>query len=143
MLQVGVKAPGTANSTTLRPAKIVSVDTFWVPSAVIIRKSDCGNLSPILMVMISIPVPCEAMHLSDDDILFKRQIAPGHGQLELGPLKPPRIGGARERQHAGAAAIELRRVKIARIPALDEDIQIIRHLSRKSEPEPELTVGDL
>ena len=26
MLQVGVKAPGTANSTTLRPAKTTSVD---------------------------------------------------------------------------------------------------------------------
>src|SRR5205823_1692021 len=142
MLQVGVKAPGTANSTTLRPAKIVSVATFWVPSAVIIRKSDCGSLSPILMVMISFPV-CEAMHLGDDDILFKREVAADHRQLERSSREPQRIGGARQRQHAGVAALELRRVKIARILALDENIEILRQLSSKSEPEPELTAGNI
>ena len=33
--QVGVKAPGTANSTTLRPAKYASVETWSMPSAVL------------------------------------------------------------------------------------------------------------
>ena len=51
MLQVGVKAPGTPNSTTLRPEKSTSVDIFCGPSAVVTVKSTAGSLSPGLIVM--------------------------------------------------------------------------------------------
>src|SRR5450432_1405741 len=50
-LQVGVKAPGTANSTTFFPLKISSVDTSFGPSAVAIISFIDGIVSPTLIVM--------------------------------------------------------------------------------------------
>ena len=52
LLQVGVKAPGTANSTTFLPLKMSSV-VFGLlgPSAVITRNVALGSLSPTLMGM--------------------------------------------------------------------------------------------
>ena len=52
LLQVGVKAPGTANSTTFLPLKMSSV-VFGLlgPSAVWARNVALGNLSPTLMGM--------------------------------------------------------------------------------------------
>ena len=52
LLQVGVKAPGTANSATFLPLKMSSV-VFGLlgPSAVITRNVALGNLSPTLMGM--------------------------------------------------------------------------------------------
>src|SRR5215475_8498362 len=92
MLQVGVNAPGTAKSTTLRPEKIVSVDTFCVPSAVIIRKSDCGSLSPTLIAIGLCPcLVCGNVHLIHGDFLFKRQARADHRDLERRALEAPRI----------------------------------------------------
>src|SRR5579875_303698 len=51
LLQVGVKAPGTANSATLRPLKTSSVVLGFGPSAVITRKVALGTLSQTLMGM--------------------------------------------------------------------------------------------
>ncbi|MGT2467959.1 hypothetical protein ACVOMV_28775 [Mesorhizobium atlanticum] len=51
MLQVGVKAPGTPNSTTFLPAKISSPVIGLAPSAVITLKFDAGSFSPTEMVM--------------------------------------------------------------------------------------------
>src|SRR6185437_2670775 len=50
LLQVGVKAPGTANSTTFLPLKMSSV-VFGLlgPSAVCVRNVVLGNLSPTLI----------------------------------------------------------------------------------------------
>ena len=52
LLQVGVKAPGTANSATFLPLKISSV-VFGLlgPSAVVTRNVALGSLSPTLMGM--------------------------------------------------------------------------------------------
>ncbi len=52
LLQVGVNAPGTANSTTFLPLKISSV-VFGLlgPSAVMTRNVALGNLSPTLIGM--------------------------------------------------------------------------------------------
>src|ERR1700690_1666962 len=52
LLQVGVKAPGTANSATFLPLKMSSV-VFGLlgPSAVITRNVALGNLSPTLIGM--------------------------------------------------------------------------------------------
>src|ERR1041384_7070934 len=52
LLQVGVKAPGTANSATFLPLKMSSV-VFGLlgPSAVWVRNVALGNLSPTLMGM--------------------------------------------------------------------------------------------
>src|SRR6185295_15005129 len=52
LLQVGVKAPGTANSTTFLPLKMSSVVFGFGPSAVITVKLALGMRSPTLMVMI-------------------------------------------------------------------------------------------
>src|SRR6267378_7547338 len=49
--QVGVKAPGTANSTTFLPLKISSVVCGLGPSAVITVNVVVGRRSPTLMVM--------------------------------------------------------------------------------------------
>src|SRR5580698_9435305 len=51
-LQVGVKAPGTANSTTFFPLKISSVDTSFGPSAVAIISFIDGIVSPTLIAMV-------------------------------------------------------------------------------------------
>ena len=53
--QVGVKAPGTANSATFLPAKISSVVIGLGPSAVPAEKVAAGSLSPTLMVMVCLP----------------------------------------------------------------------------------------
>src|ERR1043166_4831072 len=50
--QVGVNAPGTANSTTFLPLKISSVDCGFGPSAVIVMNVALGKRSPTLMAMI-------------------------------------------------------------------------------------------
>src|SRR5260370_17696545 len=49
--QVGVKAPGTAKSTTFLPLKNSSVVTSLTPSGVISLNFADGTLSPTLMVM--------------------------------------------------------------------------------------------
>src|SRR5580704_8867198 len=51
-LQVGVKAPGTANSTTFLPLKMSSVDTSLGPSDVAIISFIDGIVSPTLIVMV-------------------------------------------------------------------------------------------
>src|SRR3978361_1639674 len=51
-LQVGVKAPGTANSTTFLPLKMSSVDTSFGPSGVAIISFIDGIVSPTLIVMV-------------------------------------------------------------------------------------------
>src|ERR1700690_2238254 len=51
-LQVGVKAPGTANSTTFLPLNISSVATSFGPSAVAIISFIDGIASPTLIVMV-------------------------------------------------------------------------------------------
>ena len=51
LLQVGVKAPGTANSATFLPLKMSSVVFGFGPSAVITRNVALGRLSPTLMGM--------------------------------------------------------------------------------------------
>src|SRR5476651_1188213 len=51
LVQVGVKAPGTANRATFLPLKISSVVLGLGPSAVITRKVAVGSLSPTLMGM--------------------------------------------------------------------------------------------
>ena len=50
-LQVGVKAPGTANRTTFLPLKISSVEISFGPSAVATISFMDGILSPTLIVM--------------------------------------------------------------------------------------------
>src|SRR5512141_425385 len=53
LLQVGVKAPGTANSATFLPLKMSSVVLGLLgPSAVITRNVALGSLSPTLMGMV-------------------------------------------------------------------------------------------
>ena len=52
--QVGVNAPGTANSTTFLPLKISSVVFGFGPSPVITVKVALGRRSPTLIAMISI-----------------------------------------------------------------------------------------
>ena len=49
--QVGVKAPGTANSTTFLPLNISSVVFGFGPSAVITVNVALGTRSPTLMAM--------------------------------------------------------------------------------------------
>src|SRR5918996_5315453 len=51
LLQVGVKAPGTANSTTFLPLNTSSVVLGFGPSAVMTRNVALGNVSPTLMAM--------------------------------------------------------------------------------------------
>ena len=51
LVQVGVKAPGTANSATFLPLKMSSVVFGLGPSAVMTRNVALGNLSPTLMGM--------------------------------------------------------------------------------------------
>ena len=51
LLQVGVKAPGTANSATFRPLKTSSVVFQTGPSVVMTRNFTSGNRSPTLMGM--------------------------------------------------------------------------------------------
>jgi len=51
LLQVGVKAPGTANNTTFLPLKISSVVLGLGPSPVMTRNVALGSLSPTLMGM--------------------------------------------------------------------------------------------
>jgi hypothetical protein len=50
-LQVGVNAPGTANSTTFLPLKISSVEVSLGPSAVAIISFMDGIWSPTLIVI--------------------------------------------------------------------------------------------
>src|SRR4051794_19479254 len=50
-LQVGVKAPGTANSTTFLPLKMSSVEVSFGPSGVAIISFIDGIVSPTLIVM--------------------------------------------------------------------------------------------
>ena len=50
-LQVGVNAPGTANSTTFLPLKMSSVETSFGPSGVAIISFMDGIVSPTLIVM--------------------------------------------------------------------------------------------
>src|SRR6202790_683595 len=52
--QVGVKAPGTANSTTFLPLNNSSAVFGFGPSAVITMKEPLGTRSPTLIAMISI-----------------------------------------------------------------------------------------
>ena len=52
--QVGVKAPGRANSATFLPPKKSSVVTGLGPSAVASVRVTLGSLSPTLMVMGSV-----------------------------------------------------------------------------------------
>src|ERR1700728_3500517 len=52
LLQVGVKAPGTANSTTRLPLNISSVVFTAGPSAPITRNFASGSRSPILIGMV-------------------------------------------------------------------------------------------
>src|SRR5665647_3555673 len=52
LVQVGVKAPGTANRATFLPLKMSSVVLGLGPSAVITRNVAFGNLSPTLMGMV-------------------------------------------------------------------------------------------
>src|SRR3982750_1139008 len=54
LLQVGVNAPGTANSTTFLPLNSSSVVFGFGPSAVITVKEPFGTRSPTLIAMISI-----------------------------------------------------------------------------------------
>src|SRR5271170_40526 len=54
--QVGVKAPGTANSTTFLPLNNSSVVFGFGPSAVITMKVPLGTRSPTLIAMVSILV---------------------------------------------------------------------------------------
>jgi len=49
--QVGVKAPGTANSTTFLPLKNSVLSTSFMPSGVICFIFAAGILSPTLMVI--------------------------------------------------------------------------------------------
>jgi len=49
--QVGVKAPGSANTTTLRPLKNSPVFTGWGPLSVIFIRVASGILSPALMAI--------------------------------------------------------------------------------------------
>ena len=56
MLQVGVKAPGTPNSTTFLPAKISSLVRGVGPSAVMIVKVEFGIGSPTLIVIARNPL---------------------------------------------------------------------------------------
>src|SRR6187401_3062448 len=51
LLQVGVKAPGTANSTTFLPLNNSSVVIGFGPSPVITVKLPLGTLSPTLIAM--------------------------------------------------------------------------------------------
>ena len=53
--QVGVKAPGTAISTTLRPGKMSAEARGAGPSSVITVKVASGTLSPTLMLMLVVP----------------------------------------------------------------------------------------
>src|ERR671913_2550994 len=50
--QVGVKAPGTATSTTLRPLNTSSVVFGFGPSGVITRKVAWGSVWPTWIVMV-------------------------------------------------------------------------------------------
>ena len=52
---VGVNAPGSANSTTLLPEKMESVEIFSGPLAPIMNKLTVGILSPTAMVMMRSP----------------------------------------------------------------------------------------
>src|SRR5476649_1730548 len=54
--QVGVKAPGTENNTTLRPLNSCSVVMFDGPSLVICLSVAAGTRSPTLIVIVSLPV---------------------------------------------------------------------------------------
>src|SRR5262245_9560874 len=49
--QVGVKAPGRANSTTVLPLNRSSVEMVWMPSEFLYFRFVAGILSPTLMVM--------------------------------------------------------------------------------------------
>src|SRR6185312_17125165 len=53
--QVGVNAPGTANSTTFLPLKISSVVFGFGPSGVITVNVELGTRSPTLIAMITHP----------------------------------------------------------------------------------------
>src|SRR5262245_35119208 len=55
LLQVGVKAPGTANSTTFLPLKSSSLVLGLGPSAVITMNVAAGTRSPTLIAMIKSP----------------------------------------------------------------------------------------
>ena len=55
--QTPVKAPGTAKSTTLRPANSDSLGTSAMPPSPFSRKVAAGNRSPIAMVMDVAPFP--------------------------------------------------------------------------------------
>src|SRR5579862_1624599 len=57
LVQVGVNAPGTANSATFLPLKMSSVVFGLGPSAVMTRNVALGNLSPTLMGM-GVPLGC-------------------------------------------------------------------------------------
>jgi hypothetical protein len=54
--QVGVKAPGTANSATVLPLKMSSVVTGAGPSAVLVMKVAAGSVSPTLIAMGRFPL---------------------------------------------------------------------------------------
>ena len=81
MLQVGVKAPGTAKSTTLRPANTVSVENFCVPSAVTVRNSALGSRSPILIIA-AYSLGFARFELADGYVLFKTNVTCHHGQRQ-------------------------------------------------------------
>src|SRR3990170_1559390 len=61
--QVGVKAPGSANSTTFLPLNRSSVVIVCMPSALIVFSDADGILTPALMVM-SAPFGCQLSAIS-------------------------------------------------------------------------------
>src|SRR4029079_15592538 len=145
MLQVGVKAPGTAKSTTLRPAKTVSVVNLCVPSAVMVTNSASGKRSPTLIMgdRSSNFASEREEGLVDHDILFKANIACRHGQGQ---------GAARERDPVlkpvdaqmdqPALAGRPRGAEVAEIIAFDKDIEIlVEALALQAEGKVELAVG--
>ena len=54
LLQVGVNAPGTANSTTFLPLNTSSLGFGFGPSAVMTRNVVLGRLSPTLIVIFEV-----------------------------------------------------------------------------------------
>src|SRR5579875_2959633 len=58
-LQVGVNAPGTANSTTFLPLKISSVEPSFGPSFVAIISFITGIVSPTLMAISGASLGCQ------------------------------------------------------------------------------------
>src|SRR3546814_16972431 len=84
--QVGVNAPGTEKSATLRPLKKSSDCTCSGPFSVIFTKVVLGSLSPLLIVILS-SVPREenpSLHRARKSVLYGQSVSVhvnigGHG----------------------------------------------------------------